>query len=281
MKHHIYPCLWFDHQGQEAVEFYSKVFYDAEIKQSSALLTVFAIKGKQFIALNGATVKPNPSMSLFVICASEEEILYSWNKLSEGGQILMPLDSYPWSKKYGWVQDKFGFSWQLSLEMNIGEHTDVFPTLMFTGENSGRAEEAINFYTSLFENSRIEIMSKYEPGENDVVGNIKHAQFYIDGYRMAAMDSGYPHGFSFNEAVSIVVHCDTQQEIDFYWINLTEGGLESMCGWCQDTYGVWWQIVPAILGELMNDSIKGNKVLNALRKMKKLDINTLIQAGGE
>ncbi len=279
MKHIIYPCLWFDNQGREAAEFYSKAFRQAEIKSSNAMITTFSIKGKQFMALNGGPVfKPNPSISFFVICESGEEIDYSWSILSEEGQALMPLNAYPWSKRYGWIQDKYGFSWQLSLPMLPGEQPDVFPTFMFTENQNGKAAEAINFYTSLFENSGIKLLAKYEPGENDIAGNVKHAQFYIDGYKMAAMDSAYPHGFTFNEAVSLVVHCDTQKEIDFYWLNLTEGGQEGMCGWCKDAFGVWWQIVPTIIGQLMSNPAKAPQVTEALLKMKKLDIETLQKA---
>ncbi len=281
MKHHnIYPCIWFDNQGKEAAAFYCEVFKDSELKQCSPMVTTFSIKGKQFMALDGGPLyKPNPSISFFVICESEEEINDSWNKLSKGGYSLMPLNTYPWSSRYGWIQDKYGVSWQLSLGKPEQEKPDVFPTLMFTGDQNGNAEKAINFYTSLFEQSSVDFISKYEAGEQDTEGNIKHAQFYLNGYRTAAMDSSLPHGFGFNEGISLVVNCDTQEEIDFYWLNLTEGGKESMCGWCRDVFGVWWQITPSILGELMSDPVKAPKVMNAFMKMKKFDIEALKKAG--
>lgn len=280
MKHNIYPCIWFDNQGKEAATFYCEVFHDTEIKSSMPMVTMFSIKGKSFMALDGGpTFRPNPAISFFVICQTEAEINHAWAKLSEGGQALMPLNTYPWSKKYGWIQDKYGVSWQLSLGLSGQDKADVFPALMFTGNQNGNAEKAINFYTSLFENSSVDLISRYEPGDGDIAGHIKHAQFTINGYRMAAMDSAFPHRFNFNEGVSIVVNCDTQKEIDFYWLNLTDGGKESMCGWCQDAFGVWWQIVPAILLEQwMSDPKTAPKVMEAFMKMKKFDIETLRKA---
>jgi predicted 3-demethylubiquinone-9 3-methyltransferase (glyoxalase superfamily) len=193
----------------------------------------------------------------------------------------MPLNSYPWSDKYGWVQDQYGVSWQLSLGKKDLENPDVFPSLMFVGQQNGNAERAINFYTSLFKNSDIELIARYEVGDQDTTGNIKYSQFYIDGCRFAAMDSSMPHGFSFNEGISLVLSCESQEEIDFYWLNLTEGGKESQCGWCQDSFGVWWQVVPSALSNLMKDPVTGPQVTAALMKMGKIDIAGLKRGSGE
>lgn len=277
----IYPCLWFDNDAEAAAKLYCSLFTGSEMNICTPMVVTFEIKGKQFMGLNGGPrFKPNPSISFFTICESEEEISNAWSVLSEGGSILMPLDSYPWSKMYGWVQDRFGISWQLSLGTSEGEETDIFPALMFTNKQNGRAEQAIDFYTSLFKDSSVELIAKYEQGEHDREGNVKYAQFYLNDYRMSAMDSSGPHEFSFNEGVSLVVNCDTQEEIDYYWLNLSEGGQESMCGWCQDSFGVWWQIVPSILGTLMSDPAKANKVMETFMKMKKLDISELKRAAG-
>lgn len=275
----IYPCLWFDGNAKEAAEFYQTVFEDVEIHQYTPFVITFYIKGFQFMALNGgANFKPNPSVSFFAICKSEQEIDNAWNKLKEGGEVLMPLDRYLWSNKYGFIQDKFGVTWQLSLAKADEENT-ILPSLMFTGEQSGNAEKAINFYASFFKNSKIEILAKYEESDSDITGNIKYGQVNLGGFKMAVMDSSYPHKFTFDEGISLVINCDTQEEIDFYWLNLTDGGQESMCGWCQDRFGVWWQIVPSILGSLMSDPAKIKKVSTALLNMRKLDIATLKAAG--
>jgi predicted 3-demethylubiquinone-9 3-methyltransferase (glyoxalase superfamily) len=277
MSNSIYPCVWFDGNAEEAAILYSKAFNDTSITLSTPLVVLTNIKGKHFMGLNGGPQhRPNPSISFFNICATEKEIDTAWNLLIEGGMALMPLDTYPWSKKYGWIQDKFGVNWQLSLKE--AEEVDVFPALLFVGEQNGKTKSAIDFYTSLFKNSSIKLIANYEVADGDTTGNIKHAQFYLNGTKFAAMDSSMQHNFHFNEGVSLVVNCDTQEEIDYYWLNLTEGGLEGQCGWCRDAYGVWWQIVPSILPSLMSDPIKAPKVMDAFMKMKKFEIKTIIQA---
>lgn len=277
MNTSIYPCLWFDGNAEEAANLYSEAFQNTAVIMNTPMVVMFSIKGKQFMGLNGgALFKPNPSISFFNVCESEEEIQHAWTTLTAGGTTLMPLDTYPWSKKYGWIQDKFGVNWQLAL--NNEDKVDVFPALLFVGDQNGKTQEAISFYTSLFNNSSVELVAKYVAGEGDVVGNIKHAQFYLNGTKIAAMESSMEHNFSFNEGVSLVVNCDTQEEIDFYWLNITEEGLEGRCGWCRDVYGVWWQIVPSILGPLMSDPEKAPKVMQAFMKMNKFDIEALTQA---
>jgi len=125
----------------------------------------------------------------------------------------------------------------------------------------------------------VKLIARYEPGEPDVTGTIKHAQFKLNEQLFMAMDSSMPHAFTFNEGISFVVTCDSQDEIDYFWNKLTEGGEESMCGWLKDKYGVSWQIVPAILGDLMTGSPdKANRVMQALLQMKKLDIAKLVNA---
>lgn len=202
----------------------------------------------------------------------------AWKILSKDGTVLMPVDNYAWSKKYGWVQDRFGVNWQLSFSDSAIANQKITPALMFTGENSGKAEEAIKYYTSLFEESGVVMISRYKKTDNDIEGNVNHAQFTLNKQLFMAMDSSMMHKFSFNEGISFVVECDSQKEIDFFWDNLTEGGKESQCGWLKDKYGVSWQIIPSILNELMSDINKSERVMNAFLKMKKFDIEKLINA---
>jgi predicted 3-demethylubiquinone-9 3-methyltransferase (glyoxalase superfamily) len=280
MKNAIYPCIWYNGDAKEAAEHYCAAFRNAEIKIVTPMVVTFQINGKQFMGLNGGPVfKPNPSVSFFNIFESAEEIDHAWNILTEAGKVMMPLNSYPWSSRYGWVEDKYGVSWQLSLG-NFAEkqQADTFPSLMFTGSQNGNAEKAMSFYTSLFGNSSINTIAKYEPGEHDIEGHVKYGQFVISGYKISTMDSSGPHQFGFDQGISLVVSCDMQEEIDFFWLNLTEGGKEDRCGWCQDSFGLWWQVVPAILGKLMSDPIKAPKVMEAFMKMKKFDIEALKNA---
>jgi predicted 3-demethylubiquinone-9 3-methyltransferase (glyoxalase superfamily) len=279
MENQIYPCLWFDGNAKVAAEFYCSVFVNSKITSDNPIVVVFLSSGQKFMCLNGGSeYKPNPSISFYVICETINEIETAWNKLLDGGNVLMPLDKYDWSEKYGWVQDKFGISWQLT----FGKFQDVgqkfTPTLMFTNKQAGRAEEAIRFYTSVFDNSSIGGILKYTAGENDVLGYVKHAQFKLGQQVFMAMDSSLTHDFNFNEAISLVVECDTQKEIDLYWEKLGMEGEEGQCGWLKDKFGVSWQVVPSILGKLMNDPEKAPRVMKAFMKMKKFEIEKLVNA---
>jgi len=278
-KNPVYPCLWFDGKAEEAARLYCSAFSETRLETCTPLVCTFSIKNKRFMALNGGPAFiPNPSISFFTLCDSQEEIDRAWRLLGEGGNILMPLDSYPWSKKYGWIQDRYGVSWQLSLHDEDSDDSDIFPSMLFVGPQNGNAEKAINFYTTLFQNSGIELIVRYEPGDHDTEGNVKYSQFHLKGYRLGAMDSSLSHDFEFNQGISLVLSCDTQEEIDFYWLNLTEGGKESYCGWCQDSFGVWWQVVPSLLEVLMKDPVKAPKVTEAFMKMRKFNIEELKQA---
>lgn len=136
----------------------------------------------------------------------------------------------------------------------------IYPCLWFDGQ----AKAAAEFYCSVFKNSKI-------MADTPLV-----VTFELNGRKFMGLNGGPK--FKFNEAVSFVVDCDTQEEIDYYWDKLTEGGEESMCGWLKDKYGLSWQIVPAILGELMSDPEKGQRVIQAFLQMKKFDIEKLKQA---
>lgn len=279
MQNSIYPCLWFDNKAKEAATFYTKVFTDTTITSDTPMVVLFRSADQQFMCLNGGPhFNINPSISFYVVMETEEELHASWKMLSETGSVLMPLNKYPWSESYGWVQDRFGVSWQLSLGKLQDVGQKFTPLLMFTGNNAGKAEQAINFYASIFDNSSVMGMMRYKPGEPDVTGYIKHAQFKLNRQVFMAMDSSMAHNFNFNEGLSLVVECDTQAEIDYYWNKLTEGGNESQCGWLKDQYGVTWQIVPTILKKLMADTEKSGRVVQAFMQMKKFDIETLVNA---
>ena len=135
-----------------------------------------------------------------------------------------------------------------------------------------KAEEAANFYVSIFKNSKVVSVSRYGEAGPGPKGSAMTAAFELDGQKFVALNGG-PH-FKFTEAVSFVVRCDTQQEVDEYWSKLTAGGSESQCGWLKDKFGLSWQIVPARLGEL----IKHPKAMKAMLGMKKLSIPELERA---
>jgi predicted 3-demethylubiquinone-9 3-methyltransferase (glyoxalase superfamily) len=280
MKNKLFPCFWFNGNAKQAAELYKAAFSNTTITTDNGMVVMFEISGCQVMALNGGPMfTPNASISLFVMFENENEIDTAWKKLSEEGSVFMPLNKYPWSDKYGWVEDKFGVSWQLMMAKPGMMEQKVIPALMFTQNVAGKAEEAMELYTSLFPNASIKDISRYEKGEGDVEGTVKHGRFLLNGQMFVAMDSSAAHAFTFSEGVSISVSCDTQEEIDHYWNSLTaNGGEESMCGWLKDKYGVSWQIVPSMLGKLLSDSEKGQRAMQALMKMRKLVIDELVNA---
>jgi len=146
-----------------------------------------------------------------------------------------------------------------------------------------KAEEAANFYVSIFKNSSIDKISYYGKEGFEVhgqkEGTVLTVEFTLNGSPFTAMNAG--PAFKFNEAVSFQIFCDTQEEIDYYWASLTaDGGSESYCGWLKDKYGLSWQVSPAILPELMNDPAKADKVMKAFMQMRKFDIEILLKSIG-
>ena len=279
MKNPIYPCLWFAGNAAEAANFYCSVFNNSKITTENHLVVSLELSGQKFLCLNGGPeFVPNPSVSFFVVLDTEQEVDDAWKKLLESGNVLMPLDKYEWSEKYGWVQDRFGVSWQLA----YGRLEDVgqrfTPSLLFTDQNAGKAEEALLFYTSVFKDSSVDGIARYTAEDPDTEGWVKHAQFRLGASVLSAMDSSLAHDFTFNEAISLVVNCDDQAEIDYYWDRLTEGGEESMCGWLKDRYGVSWQIIPAVLEKMMSDPGRAQAVADAFLQMKKFDLEKLKEA---
>jgi predicted 3-demethylubiquinone-9 3-methyltransferase (glyoxalase superfamily) len=222
-------------------------------------------------------------VSFLVACDSKEEVDAIWRGLSDGGSVLMELGSYPFSERYGWTQDRYGLSWQV---MFMGERPiqqKITPTLMFVGEQCGRAEEAINFYLSVFHDAKVNHMMRYGKGEGADEGTIKHAAFTLEGQQFAAMDSAGAHNFTFNEAISFIVHCRNQEEIDHYWDMLSANPKAEACGWLKDKFGLSWQIVPTILQEMLRekDPKKIKRVTEAFLQMKKFDIARLKEAYGQ
>lgn len=278
MNNDIFPCLWCNGDAKESAEFYCQVF-GGKITVDTPVVINIDLFGQKVMLLNGGPqFEKNPSISFLINCASEEDVQHYWDMLSDGGTALMALDSYPWSKKYGWIKDKYGATWQLY----FGEMQEqrLVPTLMFMHQNNGKAMEAMEFYTNTFPDSKIEGVLKYkdggENGENPE--NVQHAQFVINNYVLSCMDSSFDHKFDFNEGISLVMMTNDQKETDHLWNTLISGGgRESMCGWLKDQYGVSWQIVPKRLIELMNDTdpAKSQKVVQAMLKMQKIVIADL------
>ena len=291
--------LWFNDQAEEAAQYYASAFADSKIgtiarydqataeisgrPAGSAMTVEFELAGQQFVGLNGGPIfQFNPSISLHCKCATTEETDELWDKLSADGQVLMPFGEYPFSERYGWCNDQFGVSWQVNYvgQGEIGQK--ITPVLMFVGDVCGQAENALDLYTSLFENASVPFLTRYGKDEApDAQGTIKYASFILAGQEFGAMDSAHEHHFAFNEATSLIVDCQDQEEVDYFWDKLTaDGGEESMCGWLKDKFGVSWQIVPRALYELIGgeDKEKASRATQAMLQMKKIDISKLEEA---
>lgn len=278
MKHKLYPCIWSTYHNAKAMaNFYIDAFPDAKITEENALVVMLELSGQQMMLLNGGEMfSPNPSVSFMGVFKDGAEIDPIWNKLLEGATILMDLGEYPFSKRYGWLSDKYGVSWQFYTGEDGGASEKYVPTLMFTGANAGKAKDAIASYTSIFPQSEVQGILEYPEGSGDVPGYVQHAQFNIAGYTLMCMDSSLDHKFGFSEGISLVVNCKDQSEIDYYWNNLIDnGGKESQCGWLTDKYGLSWQIIPENIYDLLK---KSPKVMEAVLKMKKLDLSVLENA---
>ena len=280
MKKQITPCLWFNNQAKEAAALYCSVFEKSKITTQSPIVTEIDVSGQKFILLDGGPMyHPTPAMSFYYICENVRELEKIWDVFSKDGSILMPLNKYPRSEKFGWVTDKFGISWQLALGKLSDVGQKIIPCLLFTGKQYGRVDEAIELYSSIFENVTVDGMLRYGANElPDKAGKVKHAQIDVAGQKLMLMESAAEHNFSFTEGVSLTLYCETQEEIDDYWEKFTEQGEESMCGWLKDKFGVSWQIIPTILGKIMSNPAKAGKAAQAFMTMRKLNIEQLVQS---
>jgi predicted 3-demethylubiquinone-9 3-methyltransferase (glyoxalase superfamily) len=289
----ITPFLWFDKNCEEAINFYTTLFPNSEVTsinrypegpleppmagmEGKVLTAVFQLAGQKFMALDGGPhLKFNPSVSFFVTLPTEQEVDDLYNKLNEGATILMPLQKYEFAEKYVWLQDKYGLPWQIMLGQN--EQT-IIPSYMLVGENFGKAEEALNFYTGIFKNSKIDVISHYDAGTPDE-GKINYALFTLEGQKFTLMESGMDHKFETTAAISEYIECEGQEEVDYYWDKLSEGADPShqQCGWVQDKYGFSWQVIPTALPRLLSnpDKAKSGRAMQAMLQMKKIIVADL------
>jgi predicted 3-demethylubiquinone-9 3-methyltransferase (glyoxalase superfamily) len=290
----IVPHLWFDNQAKEAVEFYCSVFPDSKVLSSSVLhgtpggdtdFLTFSLSGHDFMAISaGPLFRFNQSISFMLNFdpsqddQAKEHLQEMWDKLADGGTALMPLQEYPFSKQYGWIQDKYGIGWQLMLTNPEGEPRPfIIPSLMFSGNNTNNAEEAIKFYLSVFKNAKQGALARYAQDTGPAKkGSLMFADFMLEDQWFAAMDSGVEQPFTFNEAVSLLINCDTQEEIDYYW-KLSAVPEAEQCGWLKDKYGVSWQVSPTAMNDMLSKGTPEQiaRVTQAFLQMKKFDIAKL------
>lgn len=297
----IVPHLWFDGQAEEAVELYTSLFPDGRVRGLSryadagqevhgrtpgSVMTVdFELAGYRMMALNGGPgFRFTPAISFFVTVEEKDEVDRLWSALSEGGTALMPLDAYDWSPRYGWVQDRFGLTWQIAQGDPGDIGATLVPALMFVTDEPV-AEAAMRRYASVFDGAEVVDVHPYPPGSPGPEGGVMQGRFRLAGQPFTAMDaSADMHEFGFTEAISLLVDCDGQDEIDRYWDALSEGGdpRAQQCGWLKDAYGVSWQVTPRELSAMLSDPDRERveRVTEAFLKMKKLDLAALREAYG-
>lgn len=285
------PHLWFNRNGAAAGSFYASLIPGSHFEKPLTIkdtpsgdVEVFQVNlaGLDFLFLSaGAEFKFTPAISFLLACDTPAEVDRITSALVEGGSFLMPLARYPFSGRYAWVIDRFGLSWQVMLNDVHKDAVGITPTLMFTGKNCGRAEEAIRRYVEVFPGSELGEMDRYGTNAGpDGAQTIRHGGFRLAGTSLAAMDSAQSHDFSFSEAISFVVTTDDQPETDRFWAALSADPDAEACGWLKDSWGLSWQIVPRALGVLLGSGTpeKTAAVTQAFLKMKKLNIAELQKA---
>ncbi len=287
----IVPHLWYDKEAKEAAMFYISLFEKSKLIDETILrdtpsgdtaIISFELAGQPFSAISaGPYFKFNPSISLMVACYTIEEVNTKWNALSDGGIELMPLAEYPFSKWYGWIQDRYGLSWQLMLVDSDQPGQKITPNLLFSNDACGKAEEAVRYYMEVFENSKVGVISKYIDGEAaSSKAKVNFAGFTLSGINFSAMDNAFDVDYTFNEAFSFVINCADQKEIDYYWDKLSAVPEDEQCGWVRDRFGVSWQIVPSNMDDILFNGTQEEiqRVTEAFLKMKKFDLKALEQA---
>lgn len=289
----IVPHLWYDKEAVEAANFYADTFGNGSKVNSTYVLkntpsstcdvVSFQLLGYEFMSISaGPYFKLNPSISFHVKCATADEVDALWEKLSKGGKVLMELGTYPFSKRYGWTEDKYGVSWQIIAVDDIAQlEPRIVPVMMFVGDVCGKTEEAIQYYASVFHNAKAEVLSRYGKGEEpEQEGTVRYSSITLEGQEFGAMDSAQQHKFAFNEAVSFMVNCKDQAEIDYYWEKLSADPKAEQCGWLKDKYGVSWQVIPSDLEDRLRTGSPEQvaRLTEAFLKMKKFDLAELERA---
>lgn len=277
----IVTNIWCNGNAEEAGSFYAEVFPNSrswvearyplegllEFQQPLAgepLTVAVDIDGARLTLINADdTFSPNPSVSLMLnfdpldfdgdVVAARAQLDTVWEAFADGGSVLMPLQEYPYSARYGWIQDRYGVSWQLMLTDPEGDKRPfLIPALMFGGPAQDRATAAVDRYLEVFENAELGQRVPYgEPTGPAAADAVMFSDFRIGEQWFVAMDSGVEQDFSFTCGMSFEAHCEDQAEIDRLWDALSAVPAAEQCGWLVDAFGVNWQIVPHNMGELM------------------------------
>lgn len=273
--------IWCDRNAEEAGRFYASVFpnttssvestypheglLDFQQEFAGKPLTVSVdLDGTRLVLINaGSEFAPNPSVSFTLnfdplqfegdSLAARAQLDALWAALSDGGKVMMPLQEYPFSARYGWVEDRFGVSWQMSLTDPSGDPRPFLMTsLLFSGPSQNRAADAVDRYLALFPDSELGMRVPYEEATGPASSQaVMFSDFRLGTQWFTAMDSGADEAFPFTCGMSIEVGCADQAEIDRIWDALSAVPEAEQCGWLVDPFGVNWQVVPENMAELM------------------------------
>lgn len=282
----IVPHLWYDDEAQQAAEFYTRIFPNSKIISETTLQDTpsgdanevsFELMGYRFMAISaGPYFVKNPSISFLFMYTRDElpEIEKVWNQLIDGGKTLMEFGEYPFNEKYGWVEDKYGVSWQFFLS-DGGHRARVLPTMMFINDNLGRTQSAMNFYVDVFKDTEYGGVFNYPEGmEPNLSSHVMHAEIKLENQWFSMMDSAEAHDFNFNEGISLLIKCEDQKEIDYYWDKLSAVPEAEQCGWLKDQFGLPWQVYPEVMEKMFEEGTEDQikRVTGAFLQMKKFDI---------
>lgn len=303
MQQKIVPNIWCNRNVEQAGAFYAETFENASFEVDSRypeeglldfqkdfvgdpLTGSLKISGYELRLINGgAEFAPNPSVSFMLnfdpllfdgdegVARASLDLL--WQRLSDGGFVMMPLGEYPFSPHYGWVQDRFGVSWQLMLTDPAGDPRPfIMPSLLFSDRAQNRAGEAVDHYLEVFADfeggAQLGTRVLYEAPQGPAVpGSVLFSDFRLGEQWFVAMDSAVEQPFSFGYGISLEVKCDGQSELDRLWERLSAVPEAEQCGWLLDRFGLGWQIVPANMDELMQRSGAYGKMM----QMKKIVID--------
>lgn len=292
----IVPSLWFDTEAFEAADFYTSIFPDSRITNKLTLpdtpsgdadLVSFQLCGYDFTVISGGPYfKVNPLISFMIRFKliedpKGEELTKLWTALEKAGKVEVPLETTSFSEKYGVVQDRYGFAWQLMLVDEEDDKPAVMPSILFSGKQFGQAEEAMRLYTSIFKNAQIGEVSRFPiEGKADKTSGV-FTEFKIEDQWFAVMDDEDDHEFQFNEAISFMVKCEDQTELDHYWGKLSAFPEFEQCGWLKDPFGLSWQIVAKDIDQMESETSSPEQIkryMEVLLEMKKLDIAKLWSA---
>jgi predicted 3-demethylubiquinone-9 3-methyltransferase (glyoxalase superfamily) len=289
----VVPFIWFEDQAKKAADWYVSIFPNSKIigevvlpntPSGDTLVVYLELNKSEFQFMNGGKMyERNPSISYMVACKTKSEVDEIWYKLSIDSEIIMPLDSYPFSGRFGWLNDRFGVSWQILLDEGEDKIQEITPCLLFVGKVLSKAEEAMNMYCSVIKDSYLIPNHLYRYGKDEapeIEGTIMYSRFKLSNSEFVIGDSAQPHEFQFNEMQSLVIRCTDQAEMDKVWEQLSYFPESEQCGWIKDKFGISWQIVTYGMEEMMLNATREqlDRVVEAFLPMKKLDIKKIQNA---